>query len=80
MHTMKVMFPYGHPQAGHAEVTWADADTTAIQAAQAMFDEVMAHPGMTALAQGDTGGTYKPITKFDPTAKDIQILRPIAGG
>ena len=73
MHEMTIM-----NRKGHETVTWDPRDTVAVKTAEQAF--------VTSLRQGSwayqvkADGSYEQLTRFDPQAKTVMVMPPMAGG
>ena len=64
---------------GDTRVAWNPENIKEVAAAKKVFNEYLSR-GFTAFATTGSGGKGKQITEFDPGAKEILFVPPMAGG
>jgi hypothetical protein len=72
---MRVM---GKP--GDTRVAWDPANTEEVRHARQMFDDLVRDKRYAAFRIAEPGARGERITRFDPDAREILMVPPVAGG
>lgn len=75
MSEMQVMDP-----TGHTTVTWDAENREETKLARETFEEMVGRKHYRAFKVRKGGERGEPITAFDPTAEQMILLMPLAGG